>query len=41
MGLLKDHRFWIGVAVGALVVPPLLNKAAPNVGSKLPGKGGK
>jgi hypothetical protein len=38
MGLLKDHRFWIGVAVGALVVPPLMKKAAPSVSQKMPGK---
>jgi hypothetical protein len=37
MGLLKDKKFWIGVAVGVFVVPIVLNKA-PGVKSKLPGK---
>lgn len=35
MALLKDSRFWIGVAVGATVVPWGLKRFAPGV--KVPG----
>jgi hypothetical protein len=33
---LKDHRFWIGVVVGTIVGPMLVNKVAPSVGKNLP-----
>lgn len=36
MAIVKDGRFWIGVAVGALVVPMVLSQ----VGVKLPGNKG-
>jgi hypothetical protein len=38
MGILKDKRFWLGVVVGVVVVPMVLNRA-PGVKSKLPGGG--
>lgn len=36
MGILKSSRFWIGVAVGAVAVPVVLNKVAPGIRAKLP-----
>ena len=37
MRILKDHRFWIGVAVGTVVGPVVLGKVAPGVKRSLPG----
>jgi hypothetical protein len=37
MGTLKSSKFWIGVAVGVVVMPMVLNKVAPGVKAKLPG----
>lgn len=37
MRILKDHRFWIGVAVGTVVGPMVINKVAPGLGKNLPG----
>lgn len=37
MGLLGSGRFWVGVAVGAIVVPIVLRKIAPGLQAKLPG----
>jgi len=36
MRLIKDKRFLLGVAVGAVVVPIALGKFAPNLKAKLP-----
>jgi hypothetical protein len=36
MRILKSHQFWIGVAVGAFVVPTVLSRVAPGVAAKLP-----
>lgn len=36
MRILKDHRFWIGVAVGTVVGPMVLNRVAPSVAKNLP-----
>lgn len=36
MSLLKNHKFWIGVAVGTVAGPLLLGKIAPSVKAKLP-----
>lgn len=36
MGILTSGRFWVGVAVGAVVVPMVLKKVAPSIGAKLP-----
>lgn len=36
MKILKDHRFWIGVAVGTVVGPMVLNRVAPSVSKSLP-----
>lgn len=37
MGTLKSGKFWVGVAVGLVVAPMVLNKVAPGLKSKLPG----
>lgn len=37
MAILTSGRFWIGVAVGAVVVPMVLKKVAPSLQAKLPG----
>jgi hypothetical protein len=37
VALIKSPRFWIGVGVGAVVVPIALNKFAPGLKAKLPG----
>lgn len=37
MRTLGSGKFWIGVAVGAIVVPMVLGKVAPGVKAKLPG----
>jgi hypothetical protein len=37
MKILRSPNFWIGVAVGAIVVPIALNKFAPNLKAKIPG----
>lgn len=36
MSIVGSGRFWIGVAVGAVVVPMVLNKVAPSLKAKLP-----
>lgn len=36
MSILGSGRFWVGVAVGAIVVPMVLSKVAPGVKAKLP-----
>lgn len=36
MRILKDSRFWVGVAVGAVVGPMVLQRVAPGVKAKLP-----
>lgn len=36
MGILTSGRFWVGVVVGAVVVPMVLKKVAPGVQAKLP-----
>lgn len=38
MGILTSGRFWIGVAVGATVVPIVLTKVAPGLKAKIPGQ---
>lgn len=40
MGTLKSPKFWIGVAVGAVVVPLVLGKFAPGLKAKIPGGNG-
>jgi len=37
MRIVKSHQFWVGVIVGAVVVPVVLNKVAPGMKAKLPG----
>jgi hypothetical protein len=39
MNVLKDKKFWIGVAVGMFVMPMVLNKVAPAAKAKLPSGG--
>lgn len=36
MKILKSHHFWIGVVVGTVVGPMIVNKVAPSVGKSLP-----
>jgi hypothetical protein len=36
MKILKDHKFWIGVAVGTIVGPMVLNRVAPAAAKNLP-----
>lgn len=38
MRIVKSGTFWIGVVVGAVVVPVVLSKVAPSVKSKIPGQ---
>lgn len=40
MKTLKSPQFWAGVLVGAVVVPIVLTKYAPNIKAKIPGNGG-
>lgn len=35
--MLKDKRFWVGVAVGVVVGPMVLGKVAPGMKAKIPG----
>lgn len=37
MRAIGSGRFWLGVAVGAIVVPIVLKKVAPGIQAKLPG----
>lgn len=37
MGLLKDKKFWLGVVVGVVAGPVVLNKVAPGMKAKIPG----
>jgi hypothetical protein len=39
MGYLKSGKFWVGVAVGAVVVPIVLSRYAPGLKAKIPGSG--
>lgn len=39
MKFLKSPQFWAGVVVGAVVVPVVLTKYAPNLKAKIPGSG--
>jgi hypothetical protein len=39
MRILRSTEFWIGVGVGAVVVPIALRKFAPSAASKLPSTG--
>lgn len=34
--ILKSGRFWIGVGVGAVVVPVVLGRVAPGLKAKIP-----
>ena len=38
MGILKNGKFWLGVGVGVVVAPMLLNKFAPGLKAKIPGQ---
>lgn len=38
MRIVRSHQFWVGVIVGAVVVPVVLGKVAPSVKSKIPGQ---
>ncbi len=40
MKTLKSPQFWLGVAVGAVVVPIVLTKYAPGLKARIPGSGG-
>lgn len=36
MAILKNGKFWAGVAVGAIIGPVVLQKIAPGIKAKLP-----
>lgn len=36
--LVKSHNFWIGVGVGALVVPVVMSRTMPGMKARLPGQ---
>lgn len=38
MDVVKSHEFWIGLVVGAVVVPWLMKKASPSAAAKMPGQ---
>lgn len=38
MRTLKSGQFWMGVAVGVVVAPMVLNKFAPGLKAKIPGQ---